>query len=224
MLHENKEGQAFIRDDYRELALGSLRLLGCRINSEEMIWKKCGAAHKARFAAFGIYSNKALAFSKQLELDEETVSSLLRFSSFFTTLYIPHFLRSSIGCDAAVNDLAFYKHLFHYKNVDSSLAEAGLDVMRRHGWYLVPELIPCALFSNKLEDEEKSRLASKMLTFKEVKKFVKVVNDLAERGIKLISDYAQSLTKDDEMREILLHGVEANRKKFPDFKKQTLNT
>ena len=157
--------------------------------------------------------------------------------------------------------------------------------MRRHGWYIVPQMIPFALFSSQTSHDDKSVLASKILTFeheipvsyplvkptfpeisestnivdlvskesfmfftilktdwqwlhlsplqwednpsyKEAETFVrtvKVLNDLAERGIKLITDYAHCLTKDEEMRKILLHGVEQNRRKYPDFRKKTLN-
>ena len=41
--------------------------------------------------------------------------------------------------------------------------------------------------------------------YRKVRKFVmtvKVVNDAAERGIKLASDYAQSLTKDIKMKHL----------------------
>ena len=64
-------------------------------------------------------------------------------------------------------------------------------------------------------------------SYKEAREFVrttKVVNDLAERGIKMISDYAMILTNDEEMRVQLLQGVELNRRKYPDFKKKTLNS
>ena len=52
---------------------------------------------------------------------------------------------------------------------------------------------------------------------------VKVTNDVAERGVKLIADYATILTADDDMRIMILHGVERNRKMFPNFKKSVLN-
>ena len=52
---------------------------------------------------------------------------------------------------------------------------------------------------------------------------VKVTNDVAERGVKLISDYATILTTDDDMRALLLHGVERNRQVYPNFKKSVLN-
>ena len=44
----NKRNELCVRDDYRELATGSLRLLGVKLDNKEMIWKKCGATHKAR--------------------------------------------------------------------------------------------------------------------------------------------------------------------------------
>jgi hypothetical protein len=52
---------------------------------------------------------------------------------------------------------------------------------------------------------------------------VKVTNEVAERRVKLIADYATILTADDEMRILLLHGFERNRKMFHNFKKSVLN-
>ena len=50
---------------------------------------------------------------------------------------------------------------------------------------------------------------------------LKVTNDCAERGVKLILDYAKSLTKDPVQREHLLQVVESHRKQFPDVTKTT---
>ena len=49
-----------VRDDYRELAECAMLLLGETPPSGRIVWRKCGACHKARFCAFGIYSLKAL--------------------------------------------------------------------------------------------------------------------------------------------------------------------
>ena len=149
--------------------MGAMMLLGEKPPGDDMIWKKCGARHKARFMAYCIYSNKALAFSEQLEYDEEVVADLIKFCSFTCTLFIPQFLSSSIGADAAINDLTFYKHLFNYKEIDPTLAEVGLAVMRRHGWFLVEQVQPFSLFSSKLDNDMKSRLASRILTFENKK-------------------------------------------------------
>ena len=39
----------------------------------------------------------------------------------------------------------------------------------------------------------------------------------------MISDYATILTKDEDQKQWLLQGVEAHRKKYKDFKKETLS-
>ena len=281
---KNKRDEVLIRDDYRELAEVTMFVLG-ETPPGKFSWKKPGACHKARFCAFGIYSLKALAFSVQLELDEDTVEGLKQFCSFTVLIYIPHFLSSSIGCDSSVNDLLLFKKLFAYKSVDSQLADEALVVLRRHLWYLVPEVVPFSLFSDKLTSDDKARLASRLLTHKssiphsyklvkpkfpsvaentelvdlvtptsfkffsilglgyswlemnpekweeeeeyikarEFVRTVKVTNDVAERGVKLASDFATMLTKDDSVRAMLLQGVEKSRHMYPNFKKNILN-
>ena len=52
---------------------------------------------------------------------------------------------------------------------------------------------------------------------------VKVVNDAAERGIKLASDYVQSLTKDSEVRQEIFQTVEWHRREKADISKSTAN-
>ena len=52
--------------------------------------------------------------------------------------------------------------------------------------------------------------------------YLKVVNDLAERDIKLMSDYSNIITKDEDQKECLLQSVEAHRKKYSNCKKETL--
>ena len=43
---------------------------------------------------------------------------------------------------------------------------------------------------------------------------VKVTSDVAERRVKLITEYAQILTKDEMTRKFLLQGMELHRRKF----------
>ena len=49
-----------------------------------------------------------------------------------------------------------------------------------------------------------------------------VVNDRAERGVALIQDFNQILTKDEGQKQALLHVVSEHRKQFPDAKKSTV--
>ena len=50
-----------------------------------------------------------------------------------------------------------------------------------------------------------------------------MTNNVAERGVKMASDYATLLTKDDTMRAWILQGVEKSRRTYPNFKKETIN-
>ena len=166
LLRKDKRNEMAVRDDYRELAECAMIVLGECPPSGKIVWRKPGACHKARFCAFRIYSMKALAFSKQLDLDEDTVDSLRQFCRFTTTIYIPHFLSSSIGRDSTVNDLLLLKKLMEYRKTDQQLADEALVVLRRHLWYLTPEVSVFSFFSNKISMDQKSRLASRMLIYK----------------------------------------------------------
>jgi hypothetical protein len=55
-----------------------------------------------------------------------------------------------------------------------------------------------------------------------VKSF-RVVNDTAERGVKLIQDYNASITKDEEQKQYVLQVVAECRKLYPDIKKSTIS-
>ena len=165
LLKKNQRNEIMIRDDYRELAECSVMLLGDLPPSGKIFWRKPGACQKARFCAFGIYGLKALAFSSQLDLDDETIQLLSRFCAFLTIIYIPHFLSSSIGCDAPINDMKLFAQLFAMRAWDTQLADEALVVLRRHCWYLTPEVVMFSLFSSKVTNDEKSRIASRLLTF-----------------------------------------------------------
>ena len=61
--------------------------------------------------------------------------------------------------------------------------------------------------------------------FKETEMFVrhvKVVNDVSERVVKLVQDFATSISNDEEQKQYLLQVVEHQRKALPSFKKTVL--
>lgn len=60
------------------------------------------------------------------------------------------------------------------------------------------------------------------LKAKSVLKSLTVVNDSAERGVKLIEDYNKHLTKDEEDLQFLLQAVSQYRKQFPSYAKKDL--
>ena len=52
---------------------------------------------------------------------------------------------------------------------------------------------------------------------------MKVINDVAERGVKLIQDFADSVTKSEPQLQSLLQLVERHMRTYPDFRKFTLS-
>ena len=55
-----------------------------------------------------------------------------------------------------------------------------------------------------------------------ISKIMKVTNDVAERSVKMMSDFADKITADPSQREHLLQVVEFHRRRFPNHKKKTL--
>ncbi|KAF0746657.1 Uncharacterized protein FWK35_00037507 [Aphis craccivora] len=53
--------------------------------------------------------------------------------------------------------------------------------------------------------------------------YQKVVNDAAERGVKLITDFNDKITKDEEQKQFLMQTVYDYRHKYPDAKRSTLS-
>lgn len=49
-----------------------------------------------------------------------------------------------------------------------------------------------------------------------------VVNDAAERGVKLIQDFNDILTRDEEQKQFLLQVVQDHRRLYPDATKRTV--
>lgn len=66
---------------------------------------------------------------------------------------------------------------------------------------------------------------SKTESYKENLEFFReltVVNDVAERGIALIEEYNNCLTKNEDQLQYLLQVVQEHRRRFPNFNKETL--
>jgi hypothetical protein len=57
---------------------------------------------------------------------------------------------------------------------------------------------------------------------REIVTHLRVVNDIAERGVKLFKDYNRTLTKKEHSYQNLCVSVQAHRKARPDFNKNTL--
>ena len=51
---------------------------------------------------------------------------------------------------------------------------------------------------------------------------LQVVNNIIEKGVALIKDYNQLMTKNEDQMQFLLHVVEQHRRSFPNCSKRTL--
>lgn len=268
------------RDDYRECAELMLILLGVE-PPRGTHWMQPGAYHHARWMATIIYSAKMYAFGEQLGYDQAKMEKLKRICVFNALFYVRYWLSAVRCADAPANDLQFNAEMNQFKKIDPDLAKAVLTVLNRHMWYLTEEAVPLALFSSRVPDTEKKRIALQILKMKAgdaltrgvpifpqlkpstklthligknsqlifdllgisydwlslppaswpfqeayQKAFLfvhnaKVVNDLAERAVKLITDFV-AITRNEEQRQCVLQVVEAHRRKVPDFRKETL--
>jgi galactokinase len=64
--------------------------------------------------------------------------------------------------------------------------------------------------------------SAKYQEIKAVVETLKVINDVAERAIALMTNYNESLTKNKESKQNLLHVVEGNRQRLVNVNKSTL--
>ena len=100
----------------------------------------------------------------EIILEDDKLELLRRFCEYAVMFYIPYFLTANFGADAAVNDLSLYKKLKKFSQVDKLLAEEALATLSRHLWYLSPSTVLFSLASKKLEDNDKSSIAARLLS------------------------------------------------------------
>lgn len=101
--------------------------------------------------------------------------------------------------------------LFTNRNLDYFLSARSLNLFTRVG-------ITTAFLHTNPEDWDKHEDYQKARNF--VKR-LRVVNDTAERGVKLIADFNNHL-KDEDQQQFLLHVASECRKLYPDVLKETL--
>jgi hypothetical protein len=150
------------RDDYREcLTLAGL-MVGLHLDGT---LRKPGAFHRARWMAKAIYSMKIeLLFSGNksvIELTARELQGIQRFNRFVVCVYIRSWFTSNSVEDAPVNDMLLIQRLREYD--DDALRTTGLNMMKRHSWYLSQELATLALFSDKLTCDVKAHLIENMM-------------------------------------------------------------
>lgn len=161
----------FKRDDYEEFL--QLCVVYLDPDSPATTFKSPGALHKARWMAKLLYSIKIVLFQQQIaQLPSGTITTkqqvpkLRDFVTFATLIYSSWWTQSSCSTDAAWNDLMLYKRLLMYEAVHPGVSKSAIKAFNRHLWYLTGELVPLALFSSRVPDDDKRQLADKLVEVK----------------------------------------------------------
>ena len=122
--------------------------------------KKPGACHHARFMAKAIYILKIFILSHVFnKLTVRQGRVINRMTTFILSLYGRYFLQSSLATASPRLDKQFLRDILHYESIDQEIALCVLKSVKRHLWYLSPELISMALFDPKVPLIEKKSIA-----------------------------------------------------------------
>jgi hypothetical protein len=155
------ESNNFLRDDYRELADLSLVVLGEKPR-ENFTFKICGVCHHARWMMKIIYVFKIFLFRTQFPLKPKEEADLKELSMFFALVYVKAWFSCSIPADAPANDLELFKIIYKYKKVNAIIAQAAIDKLVNHLWYLSPELVWLSLFSGNVCLDDKIQIQKEL--------------------------------------------------------------
>ncbi|KAG7156415.1 hypothetical protein Hamer_G006168 [Homarus americanus] len=95
------------------------------------------------------------------------------------------------------------------------------DLIDERSWMIFKEHHVCgtAWLMSPVEDWEKNE---EFMKLKDFSRSLKVTNDVAERGIKLMQDFIGSVTKDEQQLQDVMHLVEKHRKQMSGFSKSAL--
>ena len=288
--NELKAKDVDLRDDYKELMNLVLMYIG---ENDNYIIHKPGATHKARWLMKLLHSIKIVLLEDGIPKDifgkgrsgAAKMDKMKRFVRFFVFCYIPWWYMCPIATSAARNDIQFYQNVCYFQNIDEVISKTVVESIMRHKWYIVPEMIPLALFDEGLDFYKKDILAKRILTFPRNDSYearggnrlgkpkftkhmpsevgnatltadvwnffdilhiseeflktpsntwdnnpsyidglqkathLKVCNDAAERGVKMIKDFSLQAKGEIKMQEIL-QVVEENRSVFPNLRKR----
>lgn len=117
-----------------------------------------------------------MLFREQFKMTTKELKNLTEFCLFVSHVYVKAWISCPLASDAPVNDLQLYKNIKQYAEVNKAVSDAALKKIDHHLWYVGPELIPLALFSNKVSVEEKRLIIEHMQ---------QCDPDLSIRGIRL---------------------------------------
>lgn len=106
-----------------------------------------------------IYILKIFLLKDLFPVTDNEMRKITRLVGFVLHLYGCFFLSASLSTAAPRIDLNFWYSLIQYQHIDPEIAASAKASMRRHLWYLTPELVVFGLFDDGLPNQEKQLMA-----------------------------------------------------------------
>lgn len=122
---------------------------------------------------------------------EQTVVKSM--AQIVSLLYGPYFLRSRLSTSAPRHDIEFFYSLKDYLAVQPAAARKGLDSVKRHLWYLVPEQVVLCLFDDDVPAQEKRQVADALVALPAPRHFAPGKPDF-QPVVKKLVDWRPSLS------------------------------
>ncbi|KAE9528726.1 hypothetical protein AGLY_012301 [Aphis glycines] len=240
----------FPRDYYREFIELILIFLGGS-PPRGIKFRQPGAYHLARWMAKAIYCIKILFFSDQFKITTREQNSLDDLCCFIVKCYIQEWITAPNPITAPMNDLLYLKKLMNYHDklgevaikkflnhlwylneecvVFSKFDDRIDNKTKQH--------LPCDLLTNKswkiferfkIRDDflrADPKIWKDLEEYKEAKQIIsslKIVNDAAERGVKLMEEFNIKFTKSEDQKQFTLQVVQEYRKRYSGCSREVL--
>ena len=117
-----------------------------------------------------LYAVKMVLLEQQIQsLPKGTIATadqqqkLRIFVNFLCLIYSRWWITCTSAVDAPWHDICLYQEIQKYTPVNPDVAASALKAFKRHLWYLCPEMVPLALFSDIIPKLELQYLAERLL-------------------------------------------------------------
>ena len=159
----------FRRDDYKEFTELCHAFLVGEDEDKQVIFKRPGAIHNARWMAKLLYSIKICLIEKQIaDLPRNTITTQQQVNkmrdlvNFVTLVYSSWWITCSSVIDAPFNDLKLFHSFLQYELLNP-INSASAVCAFKHLWYLTAEMVPLALWSINIPANERRDIADRLL-------------------------------------------------------------
>lgn len=135
-------------------------------------------------------------FRNQFQIAAREKQILQKICVFIVIFYVKIWFTAPNAINAPNSDLQLVKDLIDYRKIHPEIANAALDKLSRHLWYLHEQLACLALFDKTVSIEEKIKIIQKMNSQvaieKPNKRFAVAYDEITSLSEKNISDFVNS--------------------------------